>query len=106
VSVSAAFFSPSHSCTLLVQPPRGLHRRHDHLMALRIEQDPPQLLDVRQDEVEPAPSGLAADVALQGGDGGLAALDQLGDDGRIGLDRGRLAAGGGMSPGPRPEGPG
>ena len=29
----------------------------------------------------------------QGGDGRLAALDQLGDDGRIGLDRGGRAAG-------------
>ena len=77
---------------LLVEPPGGLHRRHDHLMALRIEQDPLQLLDVRQDEVEQRRSGLRPDVALQGGDGGLAALDQLGDDGRIGLDRGWRAA--------------
>ena len=29
---------------------------------------------------------------LQGGDGSLGALDQLGDDGRIGLDRGGRAA--------------
>ena len=77
---------------LLVEPPGGLHRRHEHLMALRIEQDPLQLLDVRQDEVEQRRSGLRPDVALQGGDGGLAALDQLGDDGRIGLDRGGGAA--------------
>ena len=77
---------------LLVEPPGRLHRRHEHLMALRIEQDPLQLLDVRQDEVEQRRSGLRPDVALQGGDGGLAALDQLGDDGRIGLDRGRRAA--------------
>ena len=62
-------------------------------MALRIEQDPLQLLDVRQDEVEQRRSGLRPDVALQGGDGGLAAPDQLGDDGRIGLDRGRRPAG-------------
>src|SRR3712207_7162530 len=48
----------------------------------------PQLLDVRQDEVEQRRSGLRRDVALQGGDGGLATPDQLGDDGRIGLDRG------------------
>ena len=78
---------------LLVEPPRGLHRRHDHLMASRIEQDPLQLLDVRQDEVEQRRSGLRPDVALQGGDGGLVALDQLGDDGRIGLDRGGRIAG-------------
>ena len=52
---------------------------------------PLQLLDVRQDEVEQRRSGLRPDVALQGGDGGLAALDQLGDDGRIGLDRGGRA---------------
>ena len=74
---------------LLVEPPGGLHRRHEHLMALRIEQDPPQLLDVGQDEVEERRSGLRADIALHGGDGGLAALDQLGDDGRIGLRSGR-----------------
>ena len=37
---------------LLVEPPRRFHRRHEDLMALRIEQDPFQLLDVRQDEVE------------------------------------------------------
>ena len=77
---------------LLVEPPGGLHRRHDHLMASRIEQDPLQLLDVRQDEVEQRRSGLRPDLALQGGDGGLAAPDQLGDDGRIGLDRGGRAA--------------
>ena len=50
---------------LVVQPPRGLHRRHDHLMALRIEQDPPQLLDVRQDEVEQRLARLRPDVAFQ-----------------------------------------
>ena len=79
---------------LLVEPPGGLHRRHEHLMALRVEQDPLQLLDVRQDEVEERRSGLRPDVALQGGEGGLAAPDQLGDDRRIGLDRGRRATGG------------
>ena len=42
---------------LLVQPPRGLHRPHEHLMAARIEQDPFQLLDVLQDEVEQRRSG-------------------------------------------------
>ena len=57
-------------------------------MALRIEQDPLQLLDVLQDEVEERRSGLRPDVALQRGDGGLGAPDQLGDDGRIRLDRG------------------
>ena len=87
---------------LVVEPPRGLHRRHEHLMALRIEQDPLQLLDVRQDEVEQRRSGLRPDVALQGGDGGLAAPDQLGDDGRIGLDRGGRAAGPAARRDPRP----
>ena len=61
-------------------------------MALRIEQDPPQLLDVRLDEVEQRLSGLCPDVAFRGGDGCLAAPDQLGDDGRIGLDRSWRAA--------------
>ena len=43
---------------LLVEPPRRLHRRHDHLMASRIEQDPAQLLEVGQDEVEQRRPGL------------------------------------------------
>ena len=87
---------------VLVEPPRGLHRRHEHLMASRIEQDPLQLLDVRQDEVEQRRSGLRLDVALQGGDGGLVALDQLGDDGRIGLDRGPARRRAAPRRGPRP----
>jgi hypothetical protein len=37
-------------------------------MALRIEQDPLQLLDVRLDEVEQRISGLRLDVAFRGGD--------------------------------------
>ncbi len=82
MSVSAAFFSPSHACSCSLS----------HQVAPRIEQDPSQLLDVRQDEVEQGRSGLRPDVALQGGDGGLGAPDQLGDDGRIGLDRGGRAA--------------
>jgi len=61
-------------------------------VALRIEQQPLQLLDVRQDEVEQRRCGLRLDVALQGGDGSLAARDQLGNDGWIGLDRGGRAA--------------
>ena len=77
----------------LVQPPGGLHPRQDHREALRVEHEPPQLLDVREDEVDQRRAGLAPDVALQGGDRGPAALDQLGDDGRIGLDRGGRAAG-------------
>jgi len=39
-------------------------------------------------KVEQRRSGLRPDVAFQGGVGSLAALDQLGDDGRISLDRG------------------
>ena len=35
---------------------------------------------------------LVADVALQGGDGRLGARDQVGDDGRVGLDRVGAAA--------------
>ena len=97
VSVSAAFFSPSHACSCSLSHWLAVHRRHDHLMASRIEQDPLQLLDVRQDEVEQRRSGLRPDVALQGGDRGLAALDQLGDDGRIGLDRGGRAASGSLA---------
>ncbi len=77
---------------LLVEPPGGLHRGHEHLTAPRIEQQAPQLLHVRQDEVEQRRSRFRPDLALQGGDGGLAAPDQLGDDGRIGRDRVGTAA--------------
>ena len=79
---------------LLVEPPRGVHRPHEHLMASRIEEHPLQLLDVGQDEVEQRRSGLRPDVACQGGVGRLAALDQLGHDRRVGLDRGRRFASG------------
>src|SRR3954463_10325907 len=72
---------------LIVEPPRGLHRRHEHPMALRIEQDPLQLLDVRLDEVEKPLSGLRPDVAFRGGDRGLAAPEQVGDAGRMVLVR-------------------
>ena len=51
---------------LVVEPPRGFHPGHDHLLAWRIEQDLLQLLDVRQDEVEQRLPGLPMDVALQG----------------------------------------
>ncbi len=61
-------------------------------MALRVKQDPPQLLDVRKDEVEQRGAGLPTDVALQLGNGSLTVLDQPSDDGRIGLDgRGHVA---------------
>jgi hypothetical protein len=72
---------------LLVEPPRGLHRRHEHVMALWIEQDPLQLLDVRLNEVEQHLSALRPDVAFRRGHGCLVAPDQLGDDRRIDLDR-------------------
>ena len=100
VSVSAAFFSPSHACRWSLSHHEASIAAHDHLMASRIEQDPLELLDVGQDEVEQRRSGLRPDGALQGGDGGLVAPDQLGDDGRIGLDRGgRGDRRGGPAPG-------
>ena len=67
-------------------------------MALRIEEDPPQLLDVRLDEVDQGRSGLRADVALQRGDGRLRARDQLGDNGRIGLEWGGSTLGNPAAP--------
>ena len=73
---------------VVVEPPRGPHRRHEHLMAPRIEQDPLQLRDVRQDEGDQRLPRPRLDVALQGGDGRLVLFDELGDDGQIGLDRG------------------
>ena len=65
-------------------------------MAVRIEQDPLQLLDVLQDEVEQRRTRLLTDIALQRGDGGLTALDQIDDDGRVGLDRGERVGPGGV----------
>src|SRR5690606_423693 len=78
---------------LLVQPPGGLDPRHGRLTTLRIEQPPLQLLDVRRDELDQRGTGLPANVALHGGDGRLVAIDQLGDDGGIGLDTRRRTAG-------------
>jgi hypothetical protein len=77
----------------LVEPPRGLDRHPEHVMALRVEQVPTQLLEVRQDEVEQVRSGLCLDVTLQRRDRGLGACGQLGDDRRIDLD-GRERRGG------------
>ena len=78
---------------VLVEPPGGVHPRHDHLKAPRVEQDPPQLGDVPADEVEQLRSGLRPDVALERGEGSLAALDELGDERRVGLDRSLLGDG-------------
>src|SRR5690349_23113219 len=64
----------------LVEPPGGLDRRHEHLMASLVEEDPPQLLDVRPDEVEERRAGLRPDLPLQRGDGCLAVLDQQSQD--------------------------
>ena len=69
------------------EPPARLHSRHDHLTARRIEQDPPELLDVLEDELDQRRPGRRQDVAPHGGEGGLGAADQLGDDAGIGLDR-------------------
>jgi len=49
------------------------------------------LLEGLQQEVEEGRPGLSRDVPPQRRQGGLAALDQLGDDRRIGLDRGSRA---------------
>ena len=89
---------------LLVEPRGGIHRRHPHLIAPRIEQEPPQLLDVREDEIEQRSSGSRPDVALQGGDRGLGTLDQLDDDGWIGFDRGWRRRRGGRRAGGWPGG--
>ena len=71
---------------LLVEPPRGLHPRHDRPMAQRIAEDSLVLLEGLQQKVEQRRPGLRLDVALQGGDRDPVALDQLGDDRRIGVD--------------------
>ena len=78
---------------VLVEPPGGTHRHHDHLEAPRIEQDPPQLLEIRHDEVDQCGAGPGLDLLPQRTDGGTAVIDQLGDDGGIGFDGVRSAAG-------------
>ena len=72
---------------VLVQPPTGLRRGGDHLQAARIEGDPPQLREVRQDELDQLRSGLRLDRPLQRGGRLLASLDQLAHDRRIGIER-------------------
>jgi hypothetical protein len=74
-----------------VEPPRGFHRRHEYLVAPRIEQNPLQLLHSGQDELEQRGSGVPADLSFQRRDRRLAVLDQLVDNGGIRLDwwRGR-----------------
>ena len=62
-------------------------------MASRVEQEALELLHVRQDEVEQRRTGLRPDLALQGSDGRLVALDGLRDDGWIGLEQARRSAG-------------
>ena len=52
VSVSAAFFSPSHSCSWSLSHQVASIPAMITWMAPRIEQDPLELLDVLQDEVE------------------------------------------------------
>ncbi|WP_246025909.1 hypothetical protein [Saccharopolyspora antimicrobica] len=47
------------------------------------------LPEVLQDEVEQVHSGLPADVAVEDGQGLLAARDELLDDRRVGFDRRR-----------------
>ena len=96
---------PQPRLEVLVEPARGVHRPHEHLVAARIEEDPLELLDVVQDEVEQRRSGLRADGAREGGVRRLAALDQLGDDGPVGRERRRRVAGR-RARGPRPGAPG
>ena len=50
---------------LLVQPPGSVHRRHEGLVAARIEQQTLELLEVGEDELEQLRPGLAADVVPQ-----------------------------------------
>jgi hypothetical protein len=57
-------------------PPRRLDPGHHHLMALRIEQHPLQLLEVRSDELEQARTRLRADLALRRGHGRFGACNQ------------------------------
>ncbi len=70
----------------LIEPRRGLDRGHEHPMTLPIEQNPPQLLNVRLNELEQRGSRPRRNLALERGDGVAAVRDQLIDDRWIGLD--------------------
>ncbi len=72
---------------MLVEPPGGLHRQHEHLVAAWLEQDPLHLRDVLEDRVDQRRSGLRVDIASQGCDRRPVAGDELLDDRRIRLDR-------------------
>ena len=72
---------------LLVDPPGGVQGRPDDLQAGGIEHDPLELKDVSGDEIEECRAGFGLDVVLQGGEGGSAALEQLVDDGPVGVDQ-------------------
>src|SRR5215218_1611544 len=57
VSVSAAFFSPSHSCSLSLSHHVASHPRHDRRKVQRILEDALLLLEGLQQEVEQRRSG-------------------------------------------------
>ncbi len=84
---------------LVVEPPGGLHARHERPEAQRVGEDPLVLLEGFEEEVEQLRSAPGPDVALQGGDGRPAALDQFGDNRRVGVDRGGRGAGYGCGSG-------
>ena len=78
---------------LVVQPPGGVHRRHEGLVAARVHQQAPELLQVGEDELEQRRPGSAADVVPKLCERFLGLCDQLGDSRWVGLDR--LGSGGG-----------
>jgi len=69
-----------------------LQRRHpgrDRLMAAGVGEDPLQLCEIADDEVDQRRSRSAPNLAPQCVDRCPAVLDEVGDDRRVGLDLGR-----------------
>ena len=88
VSVSAAFFSPSHACRLSLSHQAAsipamitCMLRGSNWIRFR------SWMSARMKSSSAGPDFVWMSC-FSGGDGRLAARDQLGDDGRIGLDRG------------------
>ena len=106
-SVSAAFFSPSHSSSWSFSHHAASMADMNTWWLRGSKRIRSQLLDVLQDEVEQRRSGQRFDVALQRGDRRLAVRDEVGDDGGIDLDRGGRAGArrrrGGRRVGKRPD---
>ncbi len=91
---------PQPRTQVLVEPERGVHRGREDPVAAWVEQQPTQLLEVRDDEVEEVRPVVGADVPRHGGQRVPAVRHQFLDEGRVGVEevgdgcRGGRAVGG------------